>query len=485
MPSLKYYEGGVWKTLPSGGSAGPTVQTYAQTKLGASGPTVAIAAAGTKLIPLPSVTTDMEISKSDGTNPDFERMSDGSLRVAASGFYQVSATYGIPAGATAGQYNIYFCASQPGVTPVIGDAFVSASEQINHNYPILALSRGIQLAANQRIAVFGYADAAASAAMYTFSIGRMGGPKGDTGASATIPMDPWHLINAAGGAAPAFTNGAGAVSGYTVRYRKDPLGRVSLSGAVSLAVGTGDHIVFTLPAGYWPAGNDRNFTCPVGTGTSTTVWVNTDGAVHVPKGLTFAYLDGVEFDTESVTAMPTGPQGPAGPAAVIPSVTVLPTSPVDGQEIYFSTSGVLWHMRYRASALYWEFLGGARFRSKATAAYTCAVPNAWEQMSNAVFPRFTIPADGVYRFQFGCRFQCINTQVESYFGIGIGTSPHESIRLNMGSFPTGLYIGFQSYEYQATYIAGQIISGMHNTQIAVGNTVYAGQWMHVEPLILT
>jgi hypothetical protein len=137
------------------------------------------------------------------------------------------------------------------------------------------------------------------------------GPAGPPGGNATIPMDTFHTIGAVG--EPAFTNGAGNVSGYTTRFRKDPLGKVSLSGVPSLAVGSGDHIIFTLPVGYRPVGNERSFQCPCGGGGTATVWVNTDGAVHAPKGLTYAYLDAVEFDTESVTQMPTGPQGPAGP----------------------------------------------------------------------------------------------------------------------------------------------------------------------------
>ena len=46
-------------------------------------------------------------------------------------------------------------------------------------------------------------------------------------------------------------------------------------------------------------------------------------------------------------------------------VTALPTSPVDGQEVYYQadgTNGVIWHLRYRAassSANKWEFVGGS------------------------------------------------------------------------------------------------------------------------------
>ena len=52
-------------------------------------------------------------------------------------------------------------------------------------------------------------------------------------------------------------------------------------------------------------------------------------------------------------------------ASTVPLVTVLPSNPVDGQEVYFladSSSGIIWHLRYRAasaSAYKWEHIGGS------------------------------------------------------------------------------------------------------------------------------
>lgn len=48
-----------------------------------------------------------------------------------------------------------------------------------------------------------------------------------------------------------------------------------------------------------------------------------------------------------------GSQGPPGPSTPIPLVISLPSSPVDGQEIYYladATNGIIWHLRYRASS---------------------------------------------------------------------------------------------------------------------------------------
>lgn len=50
-------------------------------------------------------------------------------------------------------------------------------------------------------------------------------------------------------------------------------------------------------------------------------------------------------------------------------VTSLPASPVDGQEVYYladATTGVVWHLRYRAassSSYKWEFVGGPPLHS--------------------------------------------------------------------------------------------------------------------------
>lgn len=47
---------------------------------------------------------------------------------------------------------------------------------------------------------------------------------------------------------------------------------------------------------------------------------------------------------------------------LLPSyVTTLPTSPIDGQEIYFEaddTTSAIWHLRYRGAQNRWEYMGG-------------------------------------------------------------------------------------------------------------------------------
>jgi hypothetical protein len=165
---------------------------------------------------------------------------------------------------------------------------------------------------------------------------------------------------------------------------------------------------------------------------------------------------------------------------------------VTGDERYFQnaamkTNGCLWKYRYDSTlATYkWAFAGGSPWRSKATAGYTCVAPNAWEIVSNTIFPRFTVPLSGIYRIQYGCRFhQAVNTSVEGYVGIGKTTdaTPLDSLRFNAGQNAVGVDIVYLSGEMEVTLTEGQILALFHNTQVAVANIAYAGQWMLVEPL---
>lgn len=98
----------------------------------------------------------------------------------------------------------------------------------------------------------------------------------------------------------------------------------------------------------------------------------------------------------------------AGP--VVPLVTALPGSPVDGQEIYFqdaamATDGVVWHLRYRVAApgsFKWEFLGGSALHNlngtsdSVTATTAVILPNT---------PLITVPLAGDYRAEWGSQMR--------------------------------------------------------------------------------
>lgn len=165
---------------------------------------------------------------------------------------------------------------------------------------------------------------------------------------------------------------------------------------------------------------------------------------------------------------------------------------VTGDERYFQnaamkTNGCIWKHRYDStlSTYKWAFVGGSPYRCKATAVYNCVAANTWELVAAATFPRFTVPLSGIYRIQFGARFQqLVGNQVEGYMGIGLTTasSPIDSIRFNAGQHTSGVDIEHLVYEFETTLTEGQILALFHNTQTAQGNISYSGQWMLIEPL---
>ena len=137
----------------------------------------------------------------------------------------------------------------------------------------------------------------------------------DAGGNATVPIDKWHVVGAAG--EPAFQNGWVALAqGFSLpAFHRDPLGVVHLRGSVT--GGTQGAAAFTLPAGYRPVAAYRTPSMAAQAGNSwAQVNVYPDGGVLVwsdGAAGTYCSLDQIEVDTETVTAMPTGPKGDPGP----------------------------------------------------------------------------------------------------------------------------------------------------------------------------
>jgi hypothetical protein len=171
------------------------------------------------------------------------------------------------------------------------------------------------------------------------------GPQGATGGNATVPLDTWHRVGSPG--EPTFQGAwrqLDAVGGRDVAFTKDPLGRVMLTGVIT--AGVSGTLAFTLPVGYRPR---KSFLEPLIAGPSANpgqVSVDTNGGVYpgnvvresnvtISDVSSFAVLDGVIFDTGTVSAMPSGPagptgsQGPTGPTG--PGGT---TGPAGGVEVY-------------------------------------------------------------------------------------------------------------------------------------------------------
>lgn len=224
----------------------------------------------------------------------------------------------------------------------------------------------------------------------------------------SVPLDAVHLVGAAG--EPAFVNSwvnydnsaatPGTAAQRNARFRKDANGKVRLAGIVKSGVSAG---IFTLPVGYRPPSN-VTFTCEASGGMAG-VQADPNGLVsafnHTGASVAaYVFLDGVEFDTESVLAMPGGPMGPIGTP---PRVTALPASPYDGQECYFvanAANGVLWHLRYNAassSPLKWEVVGGPPLYNEylSLETFNSFGANAWGGIT-VNDPQVVVPLAGDY-----------------------------------------------------------------------------------------
>lgn len=146
--------------------------------------------------------------------------------------------------------------------------------------------------------------------------------------SVAQPMDTWHTVG--GPSEPLFQNSwvsyDAGVTFQVPKFRKYPDGRVKLAG--SAKSGASGSVMFTLPAGYRPPKVLRFNIALAGGIQDATSWgqvnVYSDGTV-VAWGIntTIISLDGIEFDTETVSAYTVG----AIPSPRMPVVSSLPTSP--------------------------------------------------------------------------------------------------------------------------------------------------------------
>jgi hypothetical protein len=187
-----------------------------------------------------------------------------------------------------------------------------------------------------------------------------------------------------------------------------------------------------------------------------------------------------------------GGGGSGGVTLGPPIVTSLPVNGPDGETVILrnadmDANGCAWQARRRSLNGGWDFIGGAPYRLRGTT-YQNTAPNTWEIVSTAVMPRWTCPANGVYRFLFGARVQQAQvTPIEAYMGISIvpTAGPVENIRTNLGQSAAGTTFVHVSYEAQVSMTAGQVIAGSFNTQTTATNVSFSGPWIYVEPARFT
>lgn len=114
-----------------------------------------------------------------------------------------------------------------------------------------------------------------------------------------------------------------------------------------------------------------------------------------PSTPTSTEVGAIWIDTDDV---------PPAWVSLIPVVTVLPTSPDVGQEVYLDTGAndYLWHLRYQGMSAgwpVWDFLGGPSLYSE-VATTQGMMGNTYADLTT-VGPVITIPKDGIYHIELG------------------------------------------------------------------------------------
>lgn len=133
-------------------------------------------------------------------------------------------------------------------------------------------------------------------------------------------------------------------------------------------------------------------------------------------------------------------------SAVPPTVAGLPSTPFDGQEVYFqtvsmATNGVRWHLAYREAATgnyKWEFVGGGSIRDEVMTGQTTASDTNVDLSG----PTITVPLKGVYAYRAGAK--ALNDSTGGYATVesmnaGVATGViffHQSAVLNNAGYPS-------------------------------------------------
>ncbi len=119
-------------------------------------------------------------------------------------------------------------------------------------------------------------------------------------------------------------------------------------------------------------------------------------------------------------------------------VSVLPGSPVDGEEVYFQNTtlaaeGVVWNLRYRAASSSehkWEFVGGPTWAPPKQGSMEKKTEAAQELTGG---PKLTVPVAGVYDVGFSIRMESTEvatrtlTAVPWVNGVYTGMTPLEDV----------------------------------------------------------
>lgn len=128
--------------------------------------------------------------------------------------------------------------------------------------------------------------------------------------------------------------------------------------------------------------------------------------------------DGTFFQAELVEAA-----GAQLTTPIISYVTALPSSPVDGQEVYYRVAdGVVWHLRYKAAitdAYKWEYLGGSAMMAFSGPSVSPTVASTYQDSATVV--QLTVPLSGIYDMEWGAISQSQNG-AQNILAVAVGAA---------------------------------------------------------------
>lgn len=141
-------------------------------------------------------------------------------------------------------------------------------------------------------------------------------------------------------------------------------------------------------------------------------------------------------------------------------VTALPSSPFDGQEVYYvadSGAGVEWHLRYDKATAKWRFLGGAAlYDEDGGTETTFSGAGAWVNAPTNQ-TELTLALAGVYDVSATCQMQANGTAGTGAMGVAITAGGTPGSPESTGqSFAANDY-GSLAAAGRLTVTAGQVV----------------------------
>lgn len=170
----------------------------------------------------------------------------------------------------------------------------------------------------------------------------------------------------------------------------------------------------------------------------------------------------------------------------VTKVSTLPSSPIDGQEVYYqnaamATAGVVWRLRYNsasANANKWESVGGTPLLVEIATSESTSSLSATDLAT--VGPSVTAPLAGVYQLAMGASVFIQNltgasaVRNASFGAAGAGAGIGGDIAAG-ASLQTSL-----SRETLVTLTASQLVKVQY--QVTAGTAAFSSRWVSILPV---